>query len=78
MANIIDAEEKFDWKLFVLTLFLGWFGIDKFYVGGGKAWKYFLVKLGANIIFLGIIWNIFDLIMICRKKYQLDAREYFA
>ncbi|HBD06093.1 MAG TPA: hypothetical protein DCY93_01620 [Firmicutes bacterium] len=79
MAVIIDAKEqdKFDWKLFLITFFLGWLGIDKFYVGGGKAWKYFLFKLGFTFILLGVIWNIIDLIMIIRKKYQLDAREYF-
>lgn len=77
MENIVQPESKIDWKLFALTFFLGWFGIDKFYKGGLKAWKFFLVKLGFTVILLGIFWNIFDLVMIIRKKYQLDGREYF-
>ncbi len=77
MEDIVDAKEKINWKMFFFTLFLGWFGVEKFYYGGGKAWKLFLVKLGFMVIFLGIFWNIFDLIMILRGKYQNDAREYF-
>ena len=67
-----------DTGLFLITLFLGWFGIDKFYKGGKSAWKYFLVKLLCTFIFIGIIWNLFDLIQIARGKYELDFREYFA
>ena len=61
-----------DTGLFLITLFLGWFGIDKFYKGGKSA------KLLCTFIFIGIIWNIFDLIQIARGKYELDFREYFA
>lgn len=71
------AENKFDWKMFLITIFLGWFGVDKFYKGGLKGWKHFLIKFGFTLIFIGIVWNIFDLVQICRGKYQFDAREYF-
>lgn len=73
-------EKKIDiWLIF--TLFLGgWFGIDKFYYTKNfvDAWKFALVKLLYNLILLGVFWNIFDIVMAFKGKYQLDCREYFA
>lgn len=79
-ANVYDVEEKkVDGILILILVFLGWFGIDKFYVAksfkGG--WKFALVKFAYNLIGLGELWNIFDIIQAFRKKYQLDFREYF-
>lgn len=67
-----------NYKLFLITVFLGWFGADKFYEVGKKAWKIAVVKFLCTLIFVGIIWNIFDLIQIARRKYEVDPREYFA
>ncbi len=71
---------KIDWGLFAIALFLGFFGLDKFYYAKNfkPAWKYALVKFMFNLIFLGIIWDIWDDVMIVLKQYQFDAREYFA
>jgi hypothetical protein len=79
-ANIYEVEEKkVDWKLILILIFLGWFGIDKIYAAKSfkKSWKFVLVKLLYNIIALGELWNIFDIIQAIRGKYELDFREYF-
>lgn len=78
--NIYEVpKEELDIGLILFLIFLGWFGIDKFYATksfkGG--WKFALVKFAYNIIGLGILWNIFDIIQAFRKKYQTDFREYF-
>lgn len=72
-------EKKIDWLLIVFIFFLGWFGIDKFYYAKSfkKAWKFALVKFLYNCLFIGVLWNIFDLIQAFRKKYQFDFRDYF-
>ena len=72
-------EEKLDAWLIVILIFLGWFGIDKFYYAKSfkKAWKFALVKFLYPCIGIGVLWNIFDIIKACMKKYELDAREYF-
>lgn len=72
-------EKKVDAILIVFLVFLGWFGIDKFYFAKSfkKAWKFALIKLAYTLIGLGIIWNIFDIVMAFKKKYQFDFREYF-
>ncbi len=81
MANTVYEveEQKVDGLLLVFLVFLGWFGGDKFYAAksfkGG--WKFALIKFLYSIIGLGLLWNIFDIIQACRKKYQLDFREYF-
>lgn len=67
-----------DIKLLLITIFLGWFGIDKYVAGGKKAWKIATVKLLSCIIFIGAIWNIYDIIQIARQKYEIDPREYLA
>ncbi len=69
-------EEKIDIWLVVIIFFFGWLGVDKFYVLKGKGWKIFLVKLLANCIGVGEIWNIIDLVMALCKKYKADPREY--
>lgn len=75
-----QTSEKIDWGLFFIALFFGIFGIDKFYYlkSFKAAWKFALIKFLFNVIFVGVIWDIFDLIMILLKKYQVDAREYWA
>jgi len=64
---------KFDVVLFLIAFFLGWLGIDKLYKG---SMKFFLIKLILNLIIVGVIWNIVDLIMILLGKYQVDPRKY--
>ena len=72
-------ETKRDPILIVMLFFLGWFGLENFYVAKSfkKAWKFALVKFAYNLIGLGIIWNIFDIVKAFQKKYELDFREYF-
>lgn len=73
-------EKKVDAGLIVMLFFLGWLGMDKFYYTKNfkKGWKFALVKLAYNIIFIGVVWNIFDIVKAFQGKYELDAREYFA
>lgn len=72
-------QEDLDTGLLLMLIFLGWFGIDKFYYAKSfkKAWKFALIKFLYSIIGLGILWNIFDIIQAIRLKYQFDFREYF-
>ncbi len=69
-------EEKFDIWLFLIILFFGWLGVDKFYVMKSAGWKLFLIKLISNMCAIGELWNILDLIMCIIKKYKADPREY--
>lgn len=83
MANkneYVVEEKKVDVGLLLILIFLGWFGIDKFYYKKSfkQAWKFFLVKFLYCLIGLGLIWNIFDIVQACRKKYEFDFRDYFA
>ena len=55
--------------LFLITLFLGWFGIDKLYMG---SFKLFIIKLLLNLCIIGEIWNIYDLICIIIGRYKLN------
>ncbi len=78
--SIYEVEEKkIDGKLLIFLIFLGWFGIDKFIAAGSfkAGWKFALVKFLYNLIVLGMLWNIFDIIQCIRKKYELDFRNYF-
>jgi hypothetical protein len=74
-----QPKEKIDAWLIVILFFAGWLGIDKFYAAKGfkKAWKFALVKLMYNFVGLGIFWNIYDIIMAFRRKYEFDFRDYF-
>lgn len=80
VKHMVKTSERIDWGLFFITLLLGWFGLDKFYVRRtwSPTWKFWLVKLGYNLIFVGALWNLWDLVMILLCRYQFDAREYFA
>lgn len=81
MAEIETIEKpKIDLSLFFMTFFLGIFGADKFYYAKTwkKTWKFALIKFLSTLIFIGILWNIFDCIMILCRKYQFDFRDYFA
>ncbi|HOI46978.1 MAG TPA: NINE protein [Bacilli bacterium] len=66
-------NSKFDVVLLLIAIFLGWFGIDKLYKGDVKM---FIIKLLLNIIIVGAIWNIVDIVMILLGKYQIDPRKY--
>ncbi|MFA6624543.1 MAG: hypothetical protein WCS80_02115 [Bacilli bacterium] len=74
----VDIPKRDPW-LIVILVFLGWFGIDKFYVAKTfkKTWKFALVKFAYSLVLVGILWNIFDIIQAIRNKYQFDFREYF-
>ena len=66
-------------ELALILCFLGWFDIYKLYVHGfKKGWKVALVKFLANIIFIGEIWNIVDIVMFILKRYEFDPRDYLA
>lgn len=55
--------------LFLICLFLGWFGIDKLYKGDVKL---FVIKFLLNFLFIGEIWNIYDIICAALGKYKLN------
>lgn len=55
--------------LFLICLFLGWFGIDKLYKGDVKL---FVIKLLLNFIIIGEIWNIYDIVCSALGKYKLN------
>ena len=77
----VDTEKKkADPILIVILFFLGWLGIDKFYAAKSfkKGWKFMLIKFLYNMILLGAIWNIFDIVKAFQGKYELDFRDYFA
>lgn len=58
--------------LFLLCFFLGWLGIDKFYAGGGKAWKVALCKFLLMFVIVGEIWNIYDMVCAIIGRYKLN------
>ena len=62
-------ERVFDIKLLFILIFLGWFGVDKLYK---RNWKMCLIKLGFTIILIGILWNIYDIVMCCLKRYDVN------
>ncbi len=55
--------------LFLITLFLGWFGIDKLYMGNTKL---FVIKFLLLFVVIGAIWNIYDIICAALGKYKLN------
>lgn len=59
--------------LFLICLFLGWFGIDKLYMKG--TWKLALVKFLLNFLIIGEIWNIYDMICACMGRYKLNPLD---
>lgn len=74
------GKKKADPVLLIILIFLGWFGIDKFYAAKSfkKGWKFMLVKFLYNVILIGVLWNIFDIVKAIQGKYELDFRDYFA
>lgn len=74
------TSDRIDWILFVICLFLGFFGIDKFYIQKSwkGTWKFALAKFIATLALVGIIWDLWDAVMVLLCRYQYDAREYFA
>lgn len=56
--------------LFIICLFLGWFGIDKLCMGG--SWKIALVKFLLCFCIVGEIWNIYDMICALIGRYKLN------
>jgi TM2 domain-containing membrane protein YozV len=81
MANeeYVVEKKKVDSWLIVILVFLGWLGIDKFYYAKSfkNAWKFALVKLLFNCIFVGVLWNLFDIVRACLGTYEFDFRDYF-
>jgi hypothetical protein len=65
-------EKTFDVKLFFILLFLGWWGIDKLVK---KNWKLCLIKFATTFIIIGVIWNIYDIVMCCLKRYEVNPFE---
>ncbi len=63
--NEINHSEKKILLTFVLCLFLGGFGIHRFYLGKYKTGILQLLTLGG----LGI-WALFDAIMLVLKKFK--------
>lgn len=63
------AKKESRLVLFLICLFLGWFGIDKLYMGDVKL---FVVKLLLNFILVGAIWNIYDIITSALGTYKLN------
>lgn len=60
--------KKFDWKLFLIVLFGGWFGLDKLYM---KNKKFFLYKLLLLFVGVGVLWNLYDLVCVLIGKYKV-------
>lgn len=60
---------------FLFCLFLGWFGLDKIYVGGKPAWKLALIKFLTMFIVVGEIWNIYDMVCAAMGKYKLNPLQ---
>lgn len=59
--------------LFLICLFLGWFGIDKLYMGG--SWTIAIVKFLLNFLIIGEIWNIYDIICSLIGRYKLNPLD---
>lgn len=58
--------------LLIICLFLGWFGVDKFYIAGAKAWKIALVKFLMCFVVVGVIWNLYDCVCALIGNYQVN------
>jgi TM2 domain-containing membrane protein YozV len=69
-------DENIDWKLFFILFFVGYLGVDKFYVLKGPGWKLFLYKLLASCIGIGFLWNIIDMIMCLVRLYRANPLDY--
>lgn len=68
------SRNKIDPILLLLTIFLGFLGIDKIYM---KSIKFFLLKLIANIFIIGFIWAIVDIVFAIMGRYQVNPIDYF-
>ena len=77
--DVVSKRTERDYILILFLVFLGWLGIDKiyFYRSFKKSWKLMFVKLIFNIALIGILWNLFDIVMAFLGKYEGDFREYF-
>lgn len=63
------SKGKPDILLFIICLFLGWLGIDKLIKGSVKL---FLIKLLLNLVIVGEIWNIYDMVCALIGRYKLN------
>lgn len=63
------AKKESGLVLFLICLFLGWFGIDKLYKGSVKL---FVIKLLLNFFIIGEIWNIYDIVTAALGTYKLN------
>ena len=59
--------------LFIICLFLGWFGIDKLYMKG--SWKIALVKFLLCFLIIGELWNIYDMVCALLGRYKLNPLD---
>jgi TM2 domain-containing membrane protein YozV len=59
--------------LFLICLFLGWFGLDKLYMKG--TWKIALVKFLLMFTVIGIVWNIYDMVCALIGRYKLNPLD---
>lgn len=66
MAN---KKHHFDFELFLICFFLGWFGIDKIFKGSISL---FIIKLLLLPLLVGIVWNFYDIICVCLGRYKLN------
>lgn len=55
--------------LFLITLFLGWFGLDKLFMGSVKL---FIVKFLLSFFLIGILWNLYDIFCAAFGTYKLN------
>jgi TM2 domain-containing membrane protein YozV len=55
--------------LFLITLFLGWLGLDKLYLGSVKL---FIIKFLLSFIIIGILWNLYDIVCAAIGTYKLN------
>lgn len=62
-------KRRFDYVLFLVCLFLGWFGIDKLLRGSISI---FIIKLFLFPLVVGVIWNLYDIICVCLGRYKLN------
>lgn len=74
------TSDKIDWALLAFCFFLGILGIDKFWYAKTwrTTWKFAFAKFIACMAVVGLLWWIWDIVMVLLRSYQFDAREYFA
>ena len=65
----IAVKSKKKWKtLLLLSIFLGLFGVDRFYAG--RKWTGILKIISTCTVYGGFIWWVIDMIIIIRGKFK--------